>query len=180
MTLVDRVGAVLRENGIAHALIGAAALAARGIARSTFDIDLLTLDRRVLDPALWDALRAPHTAIDIRHGDADDPLGGVVRIEHPGERPVDIILGKHAWQVRALERVERLMDGPPVVAARDLVLLKLYAGGTQDLWDVRELLQLPGAEQLVSDVDDDLASLPLAMRERWAEVRGEAERKKTS
>ena len=40
-----------------------------------------------------------------------------------------------------------------VVRSRDLVLLKLYAGGTQDLWDVRELLQLPGRDRLMADVE---------------------------
>ena len=44
MTLVDRVSARLQAAGIPHALIGAAALAAAGVARSTFDIDLLTVD----------------------------------------------------------------------------------------------------------------------------------------
>jgi hypothetical protein len=170
MTLFDRVGVLLDESGIAYALIGAAALAARGIARSTFDIDVFTVDGRVLEPTLWATLRAQHTTIEIRSGDADDPLGGVVRIDSPGERPVDIILGKHAWHARAIERAERFPGNPPVVAARDLVLLKLYAGGTQDLWDVRELLQLPGAEQLVSDVIEDLAHLPVTMRERWSQV----------
>ena len=45
MTLLDRVSGLLTARGIPHALIGAAALAARGIARSTYDIDLLTTDR---------------------------------------------------------------------------------------------------------------------------------------
>jgi hypothetical protein len=177
MTLLERVVALLRHHGIAHALIGAAALAARGIARSTFDIDLLTVDRRVLDPALWDSLRASHTTIEIRQGDADDPLAGVGRIDQEGERPVDIVLGRHAWQARAIERADDLPGGPPVVAARDLVLLKLYAGGAQDLWDVRELLRLPGAERLVSDVTEDLEPLPAAMRARWSDALPQDEQK---
>lgn len=171
MTLYDRVTALLREHDIAHALIGAAALAARGIARSTFDIDVLTMDGRVLEPALWDPLRAHHTTTEIRAGDADDPLAGVVRIDAAGQRPVDIVLGKHAWHARAIARAERIPGHPPIVAARDLVLLKLYAGGAQDLWDVRELLQLPGAEQLASEVSADLEELSAAMRERWAAAR---------
>jgi hypothetical protein len=171
MTLLDRVGQLLNAHAVPHALIGASALAARGIARSTFDIDLLTTDARVLGAGLWDALRAENVTVDIRRGDADDPLGGVVRLETPGERPVDIILGKHAWQTRALERAEQPTEGPPVVTARDLVLLKLYAGGTQDLWDVRELLQAPGAEQLIAEVGADLAEHPRVMGERWAEAR---------
>lgn len=171
MTLLERVVHVLRAHDLPHALIGAGALAARGIARSTYDIDLLTTDARVLQADTWDTLRAEDVAVEVRRGDSDDPLGGVVRIDAPGERPVDVILGKHAWQTRAIQRAEHSSEGPPVVHARDLVLLKLYAGGTQDLWDVRELLQAPGAEQLIADVDADLAEQPTAMQERWAEAR---------
>jgi hypothetical protein len=42
MKLLDRVVRALLARNVPHALIGAAALAARGIARSTYDIDLLT------------------------------------------------------------------------------------------------------------------------------------------
>ena len=157
MTLLDRVVQLLTELEIDHALIGAAALAARGVARSTFDIDLLTTDRRVLAPGVWQPLRGGGVIIDARPGDVDDPLAGVVRIEQQGERPVDIVVGKHRWQARAVERAERWPGAVPVVTSRDLVLLKLYAGGAQDLWDIRELLQATGDERLMTEVGEDLA-----------------------
>jgi hypothetical protein len=134
MTLLDRVLRVLNDHQVPHALIGAAALAARGVARSTFDIDLLTADVRVLEAEVWAGLRAMDVSVDIRRGDADDPLGGVVRVDAPAQRPVDIVLGRHAWQARAVTRAEHFTGGPPVVATRDLIVLKLYAGGTRDLW----------------------------------------------
>ena len=171
MSLLDRVLAVLEHHGVAHALIGAGALAARGIARSTYDIDLLTTDGRVLRDDLWNDVRSRGASVDIRRGDRDDPLLGVVRIEEPQERPVDIIVGRYAWQARAVERADRVPGGPPIVTARDLVLLKLYAGGTQDLWDVRELLSLPGAATLVAEVSADLEQLPTAMHARWDDAR---------
>ncbi len=174
MTLLGRVVQLLTDQQVAHAVIGAAALAAHGVARSTYDIDLLTTDSRVLTTDLWEPLRADDVAVDIRRGDADDPLGGVVRLDAPGERPVDIVLGKHGWQARAVQRAALPAGGPAVVTARDLVLLKLYAGGAQDVWDVRELLQLPNAAQLVADVDADLSYQPRAMQERWAEARRQA------
>jgi hypothetical protein len=170
MSLLARVCDVLDAAQVPHALIGAAALAARGVARSTYDIDVLTVDARVLTSGLWDGLRVEDIAVDILRGDVDDPLGGVVRVTADGERPVDVILGKGQWQARAIERAERSAHAPPIVAARDLVLLKLYAGGTQDLWDVRALLELPEREALIGQVDEDLADLPADMRERWAEI----------
>lgn len=171
MTLGERVIAALEERGIAHAIIGATALAAAGVARSTLDLDLLTLDSRLLDPKHWNDLRAAGADVDVRRGDSDDPLAGVVRISMADERPVDIILGRYAWQGRAVERAVRLPDGRRLVQARDLVLLKLYAGGTQDLWDVRQLLAAVDHRSLVADVEQDLGDLPAGARELWANVR---------
>ena len=111
MILLDRVCGVLTRNGVAHALIDAAALAARGIARSTFDINLLTTDARVLDRDLWTSLMDDFT-VDVQRGDAADPLGGVVRVDGPSERPVDIILGNYPWQTRAVERADSMPSGP--------------------------------------------------------------------
>jgi hypothetical protein len=167
MTALDRVCAVLNHHQIAYALIGAAALAARGVARSTFDIDLLTTDQRALDAGTW---RSLSTDVDIRRGDLDDPLAGVVRAAIADDRPIDVVVGRHAWQTHAVERAERLGNGPPVALARDLVLLKLYAGGAQDLWDIGELLR-HGPDALAAQVEDDLAVLPEAMRQRWASFR---------
>ena len=171
MTLFDQVFALLTAHRVPCALIGAAALAAHGVARSTYDIDLLTTDARVLGRGLWAALEREGATVDIRRGDAEDPLGGVIRVETTGDRPVDIILGKDGWQTRAVERADHGPEGAPVVRPRDLVLLKLYAGGTQDLWDVRELLQLPGRDRLVADVEADLKEQSDAMRGLWLDAR---------
>lgn len=171
MTLLARVVSLLDTQHVPHALIGAAALATVGVARSTYDIDLLTTDDRVLAAGFWDPLAAEGIGVECRRGDHEDPLAGVARIEQPGERPIDVIVGRHSWQTRAVERARRLPAGPPVVQAGDLVLLKLYAGGAQDLWDVRELLALPEAAALAADVERDLVSLPAGMQRLWASLR---------
>ena len=137
------------------------------MARSTFDIDLLTTDRRVLDAGTWRAFGAD---VDLRRGDADDPLAGVVRIAIADDRPIDVVVGRHAWQARAVERAEALGGRAPVALARDLVLLKLYSGGSQDLWDIGELLRHSPAS-LVDEVDADLAALPATMQQRWPAAR---------
>jgi hypothetical protein len=171
MTLLDRVHRLLSAQQVGHALVGAAALAARGVARSTYDIDLLTTDRRVLDRPFWRELEEAGVGLEIRHADADDPLGGVVRLESPGQRPVDVIVGKLAWQSRAVARAEPLMNGPSVVTAVDLVLLKLYAGGAQDLWDIRELLSVQASEKLQNAIGEEMVEQPQRMRDLWAEAR---------
>lgn len=171
MTLLDRVSAHLATHGVRHALIGATALAAAGVARSTFDVDLLAFDRRLLDASFWAPIAAADLSLDVRAGDRDDPLAGMVRLARAAERPVDVVVARHAWQARLVERARPSDSGPPIVGPVDLILLKLYAGGAQDLWDIRELLSLPGAERLVADVERELASLPAAMWRLWHTLR---------
>jgi hypothetical protein len=171
VNLFERVTALLEGHQVPHALIGAAALAAAGVARSTFDIDLLTSDPAVLKDTFWSSLGGPGISVDIRRGDHEDPLAGVVRIEAPSDRPVDVIVGKHAWQARMIARANRPSGGPPIVTPADLILLKLYAGGSQDLWDVRELLATPSGETIASQVEEALPGLPSELQTRWATVR---------
>jgi hypothetical protein len=58
LTLLDRVCALLAHHGIDHAIIGAAALAAHGVARATMDLDLLATDPACLDERVWEDLRS--------------------------------------------------------------------------------------------------------------------------
>ena len=170
MRIVKLIHAHLDSAAVAHALIGAAALAACGVARSTFDVDLLVVEQRCLDDDFWSPIRLHGASVEVRRGDSGDPLAGVVRVEQAGDRPVDVIVGRSAWQRRALDRALRLSDEPPVVQPRDLVLLKLYAGGTQDLWDLRQLLSLPDAQNLIAAVEADLADLPADAARCWRSV----------
>jgi len=53
MTLLDDVVATLRAADIAHAVIGAAAMAAHGVSRATADVDLLTTAPLTLLAPTW-------------------------------------------------------------------------------------------------------------------------------
>jgi hypothetical protein len=44
------------------------------------------------------------------------------------------------------------------------------------VWDVRELLQLPGADRLADEVTADLEGHAQAMQDLWAETRQQRER----
>lgn len=170
-SLLRRVHERLAEAGISHALIGAAALAIHGISRSTFDQDLLVTDRRALNAATWAGL-ADVAEVDIRRGDDEDPLAGVVRVISPGERDVDVIVGRHEWQRSIIEDAV-LRDTPagsiPVASPKGLVLLKLYAGGPQDLWDIEQLRTVGGAA-LDAAVARLLEALPHQAREAWTRL----------
>lgn len=121
----------------------------------------------VLDKSLWTGVAG---TIGIRIGDDDDPLAGVIRISAPGDRDVDVVVGRHQWP-RELVDAARPVWHPsgeiPVVAPEGLVLLKLYAGGPQDLWDIQQLRAALGPS-LDAAVVRALDRVPQALRDAWA------------
>ena len=170
MTLLAQVVGRLRERGIVCALIGAEALALRGVSRATADRDLLSTDLQALEPALWIGIGEPEVRVDIRRGDGDDPLAGVVRFSADRERPVDLIVGRGDWQTRILHRAPQFDLGEVTVkvpGAADLVLLKLYAGGPQDAWDIAQLLAGDDRDAVVREVSERVGELPPDCRRLW-------------
>ena len=170
MNGVAEVIAYLDSRGVACALIGGVALGAHGVARATLDVDVLVADRAVLDPGFWSALHTPSPP-EIRHGDPDDPLEGVVRLGG-GAEPIDIVVGHQPWTTRVLERRVFLQFAGsrlPLVDRADLIILKLFAAGPQDLVDVQLLL---AAEPTVTaTVEGRLAEAPARVRAAWTELR---------
>ena len=174
MRLLAAVHATLDRAEIAHAVIGAAALAVHGVVRSTVDLDLLAIDLGCLDMALWAELSLRGTQVDIRRGDAEDPLAGVVRLEMAGARDVDVVVGRGGWQSTTVVRAEPAELGGVairVVTAADLVLLKLYAAGPQDRWDIQQLLGASDRASLEREVELRLPALPEESRRLWTELR---------
>ncbi|HEX4498347.1 MAG TPA: hypothetical protein VIE43_21905 [Thermoanaerobaculia bacterium] len=172
LSLVGQVAKALRATGIPFAKIGAAAMAIHGVMRSTADEDLLVVDGRCLQSEIWSPLRADGADVDIRKGDVFDPLAGVVRIFQEGQRPVDVVVGKFAWQRDMLERATSGVSDEtlPVVRVADIILLKLYAGGPQDAWDILQLLALEGRDRLIAQVDQELPRLPAASAVFWKKI----------
>jgi hypothetical protein len=176
LSLLGRVSSELARAGISHALIGAAALALHGVSRSTYDLDLLAVERSCLDPESWTQLSRSGIAVEVRRGDLDDPLAGVVRFTAPAERPVDLVVGRAGWQADALARAaNQVFAGVdlPVLRAPDLILAKLYAGGPQDAWDVAQLLAAGEEEKLCAEVEKHIGELPTASIDLWRRIRNE-------
>ena len=167
----ELVGAFDRQ-GLSFMLVGAAALAVRGLARGTHGIDFLTTDRSVfrLD---WPPLLSPDTRIEIRLGDADDPLAGVVRFAREGAADVDLVVARWKWQQQIIDRSEIVdLEDFSVRApdAADLVLLKIEAGGFVDRNDAAQLIAIHGPE-LMDRISERLAALPRGMHEAWQRLR---------
>jgi hypothetical protein len=144
-----------------------------GVNRSTLDVDLFILDPAGLDRRTWASLAAEGVVVEVRKGDPDDPLAGVVRFEVPKELPVDVVVGKYTWQRKTIERARTARFAGvevPVLTGVDLILLKLYAGGPQDAWDIQQILAGPERDALIAGVDRELPDLPKECSRLWRRI----------
>ena len=62
--------------------------------------------RIVFDTSVWAELIRDGIVVDVRRGDFDDPLDGVIRVGDPGE--VDVVVGKWKWEQRVVDNAEPL------------------------------------------------------------------------
>ena len=176
MSLLAEVLRVLERERVPHALIGAAALAIHGVSRSTADIDLLSVDATILQGQAWGELERPGRVLRVLKGDAEDPLAGSVRLAE-GSEIVDVVVGRYAWQREIIETAEPLSLGElkvPVARPAGLVLLKLYAGGPKDAWDIRALLEVSDhAADIEAEVESVVLRLPADAKRLWSRLRDE-------
>ena len=173
MSPLARVVDVLERSEIPFALIGAAAMAAHGVSRSTYDTDLFAVGDLALDETLWRALAASGIDVDVRHGDDDDPLLGVVRFTE-NSQTIDLVVGRSEWQRSVIARatVAHVFSLKlPIVTIEDLIVLKLYAGGVQDRWDIEQLLTSAASPVVLTDIDARVRSLPERSQALWRTLR---------
>ena len=88
MRLSGEIVALLDRTGVAHALIGAAAMAAHGISRATADVDLLTVDPSVPRDSSWTPLVDAEATVRVTRGDPEDPLAGTARLERANDAEI--------------------------------------------------------------------------------------------
>lgn len=145
------VAKALQARGVDTAVIGAVAAAVRNYPRATEDLDLATFTRPSPDLG-WvrDDLKAQGFDAELTLPDADDPLGGVLRVTGEGFRPIEVVnfynpMGKVAVVGQlAIEEAEPNVLGTLAVARLPhLIALKLYAATgivSKAHLDVMELL----------------------------------------
>jgi hypothetical protein len=171
-TVVDAsVVALLDRLGVRFSLIGGVALGAHGFARYTADVDLLTMDGRVLAEEFWTGSTLP----EIHRGDPDDPLAGLVRWDLDPTH--DLLVGRgHAMQLAVDSAAADATLGCRVATPLALVLLKLEAGGPQDRNDILSLVDAQrtlGSAAWLSEVASHLGRLSAPARAAWERVRGD-------
>ena len=170
-------GAKARHLLDQYALIGGFAVSAWGVPRATHDVDFAL----ALGAADADAL-SRFLQAEFEPGESDDPLRGVFRASIAlGDHaiPVQLILLPRAWDAVAFRDVKALplFDCTvPVVSWQVLVLLKLYAGGPQDILDAQQILAVrqptPAERQSVAALADEVGlSAPwCALAGQWLQA----------
>jgi hypothetical protein len=126
-----------------YALIGGFAVSAWGVPRATHDVDFAL----ALGSSDTAAL-ARHLHAEFEPGEPDDPLRGTFRTSVPVDDfsiPIQLVLLPPEWNVIIFHGIEPLSVfgcEVPVVSWQALILLKLYAGGPQDLLDAHQILAI--------------------------------------
>lgn len=143
------------KTPIQFAVIGGLSMAAWGVVRATEDIDFLAdsepspIGNTDLRHQLKKFFDGQHCRAEWRVGEHDDPVPLLLRIKlarHYGGLGADILWAHRRWHQHALARAIRVKLHRrliPVLHPEDLILLKLDAGGPQDLIDAEGLLADP-------------------------------------
>jgi hypothetical protein len=138
---------LLNQLGVPHAIIGAFAVAFYGVPRFTDDADAAVWlgGTPISGHDLVQRLSDLGYRAELRKGDPDDPISVIILIEDQFENRVDLILGIRGMDSKAVDRCTsgQLLDcSVRILGAEDLIAMKLFAGGVQDLEDVRGILQV--------------------------------------
>lgn len=145
--LAAEVSRVLAAAGRACVVIGAMAAAVHGVVRASLDADLLVAGTPASAAQLAELLRSAGLAAEVRHGDADDPIGALILVTDPAGNRVDLLIGLRGTSRGTFDRAipVRLHAGElQVVGLEDFVAMKAFAGGPIDLLDAQRALEIAG------------------------------------
>jgi hypothetical protein len=151
LQLAGEVSRALESRGIQSLLIGAIALAAHGYVRGTADVDLAIAiaPQRLAEVADHLLAQLKSVDVDVSMPDGADPLGGVINVSRGEGELVQVINFDNSpgGGFPALvheSKASSFSFGADLtgrlVSAEDLVLFKLYAGGSKSAADILELL----------------------------------------
>jgi len=139
----------LQEEGKlnGYSLVGALAVSAHARPRATKDIDfLVSADKGFFFKQFPEILKRKGYTLKVFRGGLDDPINGLIRIydKEDNTELVDIIPVFWNWQdeiVKGSEKVNLFGTSIPVARIEDLIVMKIKAGGPQDILDVEELFK---------------------------------------
>ena len=136
--------AVLADQEIEYAVIGAMAASVHGSIRATTDADVLVSVSAAKLARLQRAFKKAGFDSDLRHGDADDPIAALLAVADKHGNRVDLLAGLRGLDTEAFARaitVPFLGSSIRVIGREDFIAMKCFAGGPQDVVDARNALR---------------------------------------
>lgn len=140
--LVDVVD-VLAARSIDYAVIGALAASLHGAGRASLDADLVVSGTEMEGTRIDEALKRAGLTSELRRGDLEDAIPGLVRVSDSFGNQVDILLGIRGLDPKAFTRtVEVPLEGTRLrfVGREDFIAMKVAAGGPIDLVDAENAI----------------------------------------
>ncbi len=149
--LLMDVVAILDTAKIKYAVIGALAASVHGVVRASLDADAV-IHSTVGDLIqLKSELTSAGLKTELRRGDSDDPIPALLLVSDKHGNRVDLLAGLRGMEAATYQRViEVKLPGTPttlrVVGREDLIAMKVFAGGPQDLVDARRCIAVADSE----------------------------------
>ncbi|HEY1724672.1 MAG TPA: DUF6036 family nucleotidyltransferase [Steroidobacteraceae bacterium] len=131
---------ILQRENIEYAVIGAFALSAHGALRGTTDVDALLLITLPQLTNLGTAFDQAGFDTELRHGDAEDPIPAMLVLSDSFHNHVELLSGLRGVDPAVFSRaVEVPLQGVNLrfVGREDLIAMKCFAGGPQDIIDAQ-------------------------------------------
>ena len=138
------VSAVLTENDVEYAVIGAMAAAVYGAIRATTDADALLSVSVARLGQLEKVFKKAGFATELRRGGADDPIPALLSVSDLRDNRVGLLAGLRGLDRLALSRsitVPFLGSSLRVIGREDFIAMKCFAGGHQDIADAVQALK---------------------------------------
>jgi hypothetical protein len=139
LLLLDVVD-VLRAHGTEYAVIGAMAAAVYGSVRASLDADAVLRAGLVEARTLRDALAEMGAEVELRSGEPEDPIPGLLQVSDAFGNRVDLLIGLRGLESGAFQRtrtVEFLGTGLQFISREDFIAMKLFAAGPRDVADAQ-------------------------------------------
>jgi len=144
LLLLDVV-AVLDQQGIEYAVVGALAASVYGTVRATTDADAIVSVSKSGLVGLEKNLRKAGLEVVLQRGDADDPIPALLAIGDSFGNRVDLLGGLRGLDPGAFARIIAVPYSGTnlrIIGREDFIAMKCFAGGPLDIADAQEAMQL--------------------------------------
>jgi len=139
LLLLD-VASLLTKERLDYAVIGAMAASVHGVVRASLDADAVMSVTTERLGELEMLFKKTGFQTELRRGDLADPIPALLAVSDSFGNRVDLLAGLRGTDPEIFNRaIEVPFQGETlrVVGREDFIAMKLFAGGPQDLSDVR-------------------------------------------